>query len=141
MPGPISLFFGAWSIPGTTPRMPHGAPALSANGCAPMGAGDPFACQVEALIRAHEDGGWPEANLVQAADSLSFLDCNIDLFLDKVREGKWTAADVRIKFDYSYHRIQVPGAKELALPMLQRANARLSALESEMSRQRTTTHG
>jgi hypothetical protein len=105
-----------------------------------QGAGDPFTRQVEALIRAHEDGGWPEANLVQAADSLSFLDCNIDLFLSRVREGKWTAADVRIKFDYSYDRIQAPGAKELALPMLERANARLAALESELSQRRTTTH-
>ena len=96
--------------------------------------------EVEALIRVHEDGGWPEANLVQAADSLSFLDCNIDLFLSKVREGKWSAADVRIKFDYSYDRIQVPGMKELALPMLQRANERLAALESELSTQRTNTH-
>jgi hypothetical protein len=105
-----------------------------------QGAGDPIAGQVEALIRVHEDGGWPEANLVQAADSLSFLDCNIDLFLGKVREGKWTAADVRIKFDYSYDRIQVPVAKEWALPMLERANARLSALESELSKRGTTTH-
>jgi hypothetical protein len=106
-----------------------------------QGAGDPLTGHVEALIRVHEDGGWTEANLVQAADSLSFLDCNIDLFLGKVREEKWTAADVRIKFDYSYHRIQVPGAKELARPMLDRANARLSALESELSERRTTTHG
>ena len=92
------------------------------------------------MIRVHEDGGWPEANLVQAADSLSFLDCNIDLFLSKVREGKWTAAEVRIKFDYSYDRIQAPGAKELALPMLERASARLSVLESELSKRGTTTH-
>jgi hypothetical protein len=104
-----------------------------------QGAGDPLTGEVEALIGVHEDGGWPEANLVQAADSLSFLDCNIDLFLSKVREGKWTATDVRIKFDYSYDRIQVPGAKELALPMLERAHTRLSALESELSRG-TTTH-
>lgn len=105
-----------------------------------QGARDSLTSEVEALIRVHEDGGWPEANLVQAADSLSFLDCNIDLFLSKVREGKWSAADVRIKFDYSYDRIQVPGMKELALPMLQRANERLAALESELSTQRTNTH-
>ena len=35
--------------------------------------------EVERLIRAHETGGWPEADLVQAADSLSFLEMNIDL--------------------------------------------------------------
>ena len=30
--------------------------------------------EVEALVRAHEDGGWPEVDLIQAADSLSFLE-------------------------------------------------------------------
>jgi hypothetical protein len=29
--------------------------------------------RVDALVRAHEDGGWPEADALQAADSLSFL--------------------------------------------------------------------
>src|SRR3954462_7902298 len=33
---------------------------------------------VEQLILAHETGGSAEADLVQAADSLSFLDTNID---------------------------------------------------------------
>ena len=55
---------------------------------------------VERLIRFHEFGGWPEANLVQAADSLSFLDVNIDLFLNMVRSGKRTIPDVKSKFDY-----------------------------------------
>src|SRR5258707_2017328 len=36
---------------------------------------------VEELIRLHEVGGSLEANMVQAADSLSFLEVNIDLFL------------------------------------------------------------
>ena len=36
---------------------------------------------VEELIRVHEWGGSPDANLVQAADSLSFLETNIDLML------------------------------------------------------------
>jgi hypothetical protein len=101
-----------------------------------QGAGEPLVADVEALIRVHEDGGWPEANLVQAADSLSFLDCNIDLFLSRVREGKWAAADVRVKFQYSYDRIQVPHPRELALPMLHSALDRLSALEAEPSTMR-----
>ena len=98
-----------------------------------QGAGEPLTSEVEALIRAHEDGGWPEADLVQAADSLSFLHSNVDLFLGKVREGQWAAADVRTKFAYSYDRIRLPGAKLLARPMLERAMARLSALEQELS--------
>jgi hypothetical protein len=98
-----------------------------------QGAGEVLILDVEALIRVHEDGGWPEANQVQAADSVSFLDCNIDLFLSRVREGKWDAADVRVKFQYSYDRIQVPHARELALPMVQTALDRLSALEAELA--------
>ncbi len=104
-----------------------------------QGAGESLVSDVEALIGVHEDGGWPEANLVQAADSLSFLDCNIDLFLSRVREGKWNAADVRVKFQYSYDRIQVPHARELALPMLRTALDRLSALEAELAPPETET--
>ena len=89
--------------------------------------------EVEELIRVHEVGGSPEANLVQAADSLSFLDCNIDLFLGMVRSGKRSVKEVRRKFDGSLDRIQVPHARELALPMLEQANRRLAALESELS--------
>ncbi len=73
---------------------------------------------------------------MQAADSLSFLDCNIDLFLSRVREGKWAAADVRVKFRYSCDRIQVPQARDLALPMLRAALRRLSALEAELPEMR-----
>ena len=44
-------------------------------------AGDSLVDEVERLILAHEFGGWLEADLVQAADSLSFLETNIELFL------------------------------------------------------------
>ena len=98
-----------------------------------QGAGEDLARPVEDLIRAHETGGWPEANLVQAADSLSFLETNIDLFLNMARSGKRTVREVRAKFDISYDRIQVPEARGPALPMLERANARLAALEAELS--------
>ena len=85
--------------------------------------------EVEELIRVHEDGGWPEANLVQAADSLSFLDTNIELFLGFVRSGRFSAPDVRAKFEYAYHRIQVPHARALAQPLFEQAIERLDALE------------
>ncbi|HXE62757.1 MAG TPA: hypothetical protein VN519_04420 [Bryobacteraceae bacterium] len=97
------------------------------------GADEDLARGVERLIEFHEFGGWPEANLVQAADSLSFLDVNVDLFLNMARSGKRTIRDVRNKFDYSYDRIQVPEAKALALPMLEKANEKLAALEAELA--------
>jgi hypothetical protein len=84
--------------------------------------------EVEKLICAHEDGGWPDADLVQAADSLSFLDTNVDLFLGFVRSGRFSVPDVRWKFEYSYDRIQVPHAKPLARPLLEAAIEKLDRM-------------
>lgn len=95
-------------------------------------ADDEIVREVEELIRAHEDGGWPEANMVQAADSLSFLDTNIELFLGFVRSGRFAASEVRTKFEYSCDRIQVPHAKALALPLCEQACRKLDALENEV---------
>jgi hypothetical protein len=92
------------------------------------GADPTLIADVEALIRVHEDGGWAEAYAVQAADSLSFLDTNIDLFLGFVSSGKHPASTVRQKLEYMYDRIQLPEAKVLARPLLERALERLSAL-------------
>jgi hypothetical protein len=96
-------------------------------------ADDGLVRDVEELIRAHEDGGWPEANMVQAADSLSFLDTNVELFLGFVRSGRFPASEVRGKFEYSCDRIQVPHAKALALPLCHNACEKLAALELAMS--------
>jgi hypothetical protein len=85
---------------------------------------------VEALIKVHEFGGWPDADLVQAADSLSFLDVNIDLFLGYVASGKFTAAQVQAKFTYSHTRIRIPWVQELSAPMLEHATHRLCELTS-----------
>jgi hypothetical protein len=98
------------------------------------GASDALVQNVETLILAHETGGWLEADLVQAADSLSFFDTNIDLFLDFVRSGRFSAADVRWKFEHSYQRIQVPHARALALPRFEAAGARLATLELSLPR-------
>lgn len=87
--------------------------------------------EVERLITAHEVGGWPDADLVQAADSLAFLDTNVDLFLDFVRSGRFSAADVGRKFDRSRDRIRIPHLKALAEPMVAAAHARLTALLAE----------
>ncbi len=82
---------------------------------------------VEALIRVHEWGGSADANLVQAADSVSFLETNIDLMVGFAKTGKYSKTDVASKFDQMYERIQVPSAKALARPMWEQAKARLGA--------------
>lgn len=94
-----------------------------------QGATDVLIGEVDRLIRAHETGGWPEADLVQAADSLSFLEMNIDLFLGFVRSGRYSSSDVRWKFEHSCERIRIPDARELARPLLLRALDKLDALE------------
>ena len=93
---------------------------LRANGAAPD-----VVREVEDLIRVHEWGGWPEADLVQAADSLSFLETNIDLMLGHAKSGKYSLAAVASKIEQMYERIQVPAARELARPMWEQAKARL----------------
>ena len=94
-------------------------------------ADDRLVAEVERLIRAHEIGGWPEADLVQAADSLSLLETNVDLFLDFARSGRFSVADVRRKFTWSRDRIRLPHLRTLAEPLTARAHERLDALERE----------
>lgn len=96
-----------------------------------QGADGALALEVERLIAAHEFGGWPDADLVQAADSLSFLETNIDLFLGFVRSGRFSISQVREKFADAYERIRVPRARALAEPLYATASARLVDLEEE----------
>lgn len=79
--------------------------------------------QVARFIRVHEYGGNDDENLVQAADSLSFLEVNVDSFLGWLDAGNaiWDADAVRAKFTWMYERIQVPQARDLAKPMYEEA--------------------
>jgi hypothetical protein len=123
---------GQWSDPAYNAAHAARSARIVAEWLRTQGAGAGLTSEVKTLVNAHEIGGWPEANLLQAADSLSFLETNVDLFLGFARSGKRTLDEVRLKFDDSYYRIQVDHARELALPMYEAAKARLSALEAEM---------
>jgi len=83
--------------------------------------------EVADLIRVHEMGGWEEADWVQAADSLSFLEVNIDFFLDRIDapNDNWNAKSVRAKFDWMYQRIKPVEAGGLALPLYESAIQKL----------------
>jgi hypothetical protein len=83
---------------------------------------------VARLIEAHEDGGWPEADLLQAADSLSFLDVNVDLLLSwlPTRRNHTGPREARQKLDYTFERIRVARARDLARPLYERALQRLA---------------
>ena len=98
-------------------------------------ASEALIADVACLIRAHEIGGWPEANWVQAADSLSFLEANIDFFLSRigVPESDWTLTYVLAKFDWMYSRIQIAEARALAVPLHEAAMQKLRRKEEEMT--------
>ena len=99
---------------------------------ASQGADEQLTRDVAALIVAHDVGGTREADLVQAADRLSFLEINVDLFLGFVESGRFSIDDVRTKFEHSYHRIRVPDAKAVARPLYEDADARLALLATRV---------
>jgi hypothetical protein len=100
-----------------------------------QGAADELVEGVDALIRVHEDGGWPEADLLQAADSLSFLDALTPLTISWVQSGRATPARARAKISSSLDRIDpsLERAVELARPMLAKALRELDAATAEAS--------
>lgn len=86
-------------------------------------AGPALVSDVERLILAHEVGGAADEDLLQAADSLSFLEVNIDL------PARW-AAEGRCGFErgvdqhrWMLERIRVPRARVLAEPLFERVKA------------------
>ncbi len=81
--------------------------------------------RTEELIRLHEVGGTPEADLLQAADSLSFLEVNDGLVAGWVREGRCSPERGREQHRWMFERIRVPAARTLAEPLLERALARI----------------
>ncbi|HXZ05952.1 MAG TPA: DUF4202 family protein [Ktedonobacteraceae bacterium] len=85
--------------------------------------------QVARLIRAHEYGGDADENFVQAADSLSFLEVNVDVFLGMMDAGdeKWNAEAVRAKFTWMFERIQIAEARELARTLYEEAMSKLES--------------
>jgi hypothetical protein len=84
------------------------------------GADEELVAEVERLIRAHEVGGEPDENLVQAADSISFIETNIDLPARWAAEGKSSFERGVEQHRWMYERIRVPRARELARPLYER---------------------
>jgi hypothetical protein len=84
--------------------------------------------EVQRLITLHEFGGVDGADLVQAADSLSFLETLQDVVRKWVTRGECGAEQARAKHRYMAERIRVPSARELAGPLLEQALASLDDL-------------
>ena len=79
--------------------------------------------EVARLIRVHEEGGWPEADVLQAADSLSFLDTMAWLVIGWVDSGRASRERAAAKMQDSLDRIAPTQqqARELARPLLDQA--------------------
>lgn len=83
---------------------------------------------VSALVRVHEWGGSPEANLLQAADSISFLEVYPDQAAGWMREHGHSPERIAEQFEWMYARIVVDRARELARPFYERARAVIEGL-------------
>ena len=72
----------------------------------------------------HEIGGDAEADLLQAADSISFLEVNIDVPYAWMRAGRCDLERARAQHAWMFERIRLPQARELAGPFFETAMAR-----------------
>jgi hypothetical protein len=84
--------------------------------------------EVRRLITLHEFGGVGGADLIQAADSLSFIETLQDVVQDWVRNNECDAEKARAKHRYMAERIRVAEASLLAEPLLQQALTTLQDL-------------
>ena len=84
--------------------------------------------EVRRLITLHEFGGIDGADLVQAADSLSFLETLQDVVGSWVRKGECDVAQARAKHQYMADRIRIAEAKRLSEPLLESALSSLDEL-------------
>jgi hypothetical protein len=84
--------------------------------------------EVQRLITLHEFGGVGGADLVQAADSLSFLETLQDVVRKWVTHGECDAEQARAKHRYMADRIRIPVAQQVAGPLLEQALASLDDL-------------
>jgi hypothetical protein len=92
---------------------------------ASQGAAEELATAVARLVAAHETGGWPEADLLQAADSLSFLEINATRPAAWVRDGRCEPAEARARLREMNDRIAVEQARAPATTLLEDAERRL----------------
>lgn len=74
-----------------------------------------FIQRVKMLISKHEEGGNDEQNILKDADSLSWLENNIDRWVKNMVPIKGKER-VKRKFDWMYNRITSEKAKKIAEP-------------------------
>jgi kynurenine formamidase len=105
---------------------------IVASGLRDRGADEGLTRAAADLVRVHEDGGWPEADLLQAADSLSFLETMVSLVIGWVTDGRAPRAHAEGKLRHSVERIAagLSRARAEADALLTPALSRLRAAAS-----------
>ncbi len=84
--------------------------------------------KVKHLVRHHETGGDPESDTLKDADSLSFFQTNIDLFVTvKVKES--SPEKVRSKFDWMFERISGINARKHCRSLYKGAISKLNQVK------------
>ena len=86
-----------------------------------QGAAEPLVADVERLVLSHEVGGSPDEDVLQAADSLSFLEVNGELVAGWFTSGRCSRERAKEQLAYMLDRIRVVRATELALPLYEQA--------------------
>ena len=87
------------------------------------GADDALAREVERLIRVHESGGGPDEDLLQAADSISFLETNQELMVTWFTSGRCGRDRAKAQLGWMLERIGIERARSLAEPLYEEAIA------------------
>jgi hypothetical protein len=92
---------------------------------AEQGADAALIKEVAVLVRMHEWGGSPSANVLQAADSISFLETTAPLARNWIKDRGYTRERSEQQFNWMLTRIQLPEARQIAQPLY---DAAISAL-------------
>jgi hypothetical protein len=90
-----------------------------------------LALAVAQPIREHEFGGSPDGDLMQAADSISFLETNAGLVAGWANEGKCTPEKGLEKLQWMGERVRHPEGSKIARRYMDRAIGQFEELQME----------
>jgi len=100
---------------------------------AEQGASAGLCAAVAQPIREHEFGGSPDGDLMQACDSISFLEANVGLVASWANRGMCTVEKARQKLEWMGDRVRHERGREIATAYKSRAldefQSQLTALE------------
>jgi hypothetical protein len=88
-----------------------------------QGAHESLVEEAERLVLAHETGGAPDEDLIQASDSLSFLEVNPAVLVGWYTKGRCSRERAKAQACWMFRRIRLPHARELAEPLYEEAIA------------------